>query len=142
MTPAEKLIVRLDKVKQPGAGRWLARCPAHEDKSPSLSIRETDDGTLLIKCWTGCGAADVVAAVGLELKDLFPENLDYRSPLRPGERWIPKDVLRCVASEALLVAIAANTVRQGKALQEADIDRVCLAENRLRAAAAEVGVYG
>lgn len=72
MTAAAKLLDRLQGVRQSGPGRWLAKCPAHEDRSPSLSVRELDDGTALIKCFGGCGAADVLAAVGLELKDLFP----------------------------------------------------------------------
>lgn len=142
MTPAEKLTSRLDKLRQTGPDRWIARCPAHEDRNPSLTIKETGDGTLLVKCWTGCSAADIVLAVGLELHDLFPENRDYRSPLRPGERWVPRDVLKCVVSEVLVVFMAANAVRQGIELTDEDLERVALAENRLRAAAAEVGCYG
>ena len=37
-----------------GAGRWKARCPAHNDRSPSLSIREGDDGRVLVLCRAGC----------------------------------------------------------------------------------------
>lgn len=59
--------------KRSGKG-WIARCPAHDDKHPSLSITEVDDGKVLINCHAGCHAADVVAAIGLELKDLFPES--------------------------------------------------------------------
>jgi len=77
---AEVLLSRLEQVKQTGKDRWLARCPAHPDKHPSLNIRETPDGKVLIKCFTGCGAADVVAAVGLELSDLFPPCFIYTSP--------------------------------------------------------------
>ena len=70
------LLDRLDKVKQTGSDRWAARCPGplhvHGDRRPSLSIRLTDDGKWLIKCFAGCGAADVVAAVGLEMADEMP----------------------------------------------------------------------
>lgn len=59
--------------KRSGKG-WIARCPAHDDKHPSLSIIEVDDGKVLINCHAGCHAADVVATIGLELKDLFPES--------------------------------------------------------------------
>ena len=68
----EKVLARLDKVKLNGAGKWLACCPAHDDKSPSLSIKETADGTVLLKCWAGCTAAEITGAIGLELRDLFP----------------------------------------------------------------------
>ena len=46
---AEQLVSRLDGVKQTGRDRWIARCPAHNDKSPSLAIREVDDRELLLR---------------------------------------------------------------------------------------------
>lgn len=58
-----------------GTGRYMACCPAHDDRSPSLSIKECDDGRLLIHCFAGCPAVDVLEAVGLSLSDLFPDDL-------------------------------------------------------------------
>jgi protein tyrosine phosphatase len=49
----------------------MACCPAHNDKNPSLSIKETKDGDVLLHCFAGCGVDDVVAALGLEMSDLF-----------------------------------------------------------------------
>lgn len=137
--PAHKLLDRLDGVKHTGEGRWLACCPGHGDRTPSLSIRETGDGTLLVHCFAGCRAADVVAAIGLSLSDLFPERPEDRAPLRRGERWMPRDVLACVAREALIVEVAAQTMKRGEALNDTDIQRLGTAEQRLRAAAREVG---
>lgn len=57
--------------RRTGAGRWQAKCPAHQDRSPSLSIREGEDGKTLIRCWAGCSTEDVVKAVGLRMADLF-----------------------------------------------------------------------
>lgn len=141
---ATALIDRLDKVKKTGPDRWIARCPSHDDNGPSLAIRETEDGTVLVKCFAGCGAADVVAAVGLELKDLFPETNreTFRKSLQPRERWIPRDVLHTVASEALVVVIAVQNLKAGKCLHHEDVARLETAASRLRAAAAEVGCYG
>jgi len=51
MTAAQRLLDRLDGVKRVADGRWMAKCPAHEDKRPSLSIRETDDGRVLLHCY-------------------------------------------------------------------------------------------
>jgi DNA primase len=48
------LLDRLEGVRACGPGRWVARCPAHEDRSPSLSIRKKDDGTTLLHCFSGC----------------------------------------------------------------------------------------
>lgn len=136
--PITRLLDRLDAVRETGAGRWIARCPSHDDKRPSLNIRETSDGTILLKCWTGCGAADVVAAVGLALHDLFPDRPDERPPLRKHERWAPLDVLRCLAHESLVVLIGAEAVARGEALSDMDRDRLAQAAGRLRAAVEEV----
>lgn len=139
-TPAERLLERLEAVKPSGPNRWTARCPAHTDRSPSLSIRETDDGTLLVKCWAGCGAAEVMQAVGLELRDLFPPKLPgERRPLRPGQRWVPRDALEAVAREALLVLIVAEDVHRGHSPARADLHRLAQAAGRIRAAAREAG---
>ena len=44
---------------------WSARCPAHDDKHPSLSIREGNDGRLLLKCHKGCDFADILKAANI-----------------------------------------------------------------------------
>jgi hypothetical protein len=77
---AAALLNRLDRPKQTGPDRWLAKCPAHEDRSPSLSVRELDDGRVLINCFAGCGAIDVLDSVGLTWSALFPERLPGRGP--------------------------------------------------------------
>lgn len=63
---------RCDPQRQ-GEG-WQARCPAHDDDRPSLSVHAGDDGRVLLKCHAGCGFADVLAALDLETRDLFPDN--------------------------------------------------------------------
>ena len=73
MTPAEKFIERLQVCRPSGKGKWIAQCPAHDDRSPSLSVKEAEDGRLLIHCHAGCGANDVIASLGLEFDDLYPE---------------------------------------------------------------------
>jgi hypothetical protein len=62
----------------PGGGRkvggqHLFRCPVHDDKKPSLAVRELDDGRLLVRCFAGCPTSDVLAALDLEFADLYPD---------------------------------------------------------------------
>ncbi len=57
---------------------WKARCPAHPDKNPSLAINEGDNGRLLIKCLSGCTAREVVNAMGLDLRALYPPQADTK----------------------------------------------------------------
>jgi hypothetical protein len=67
--PVENLVQRLH-ARRSGRG-WLAKCPAHDDREPSLSIDEGADGRALLKCHAGCQTNDVLAAIGLKPRDLF-----------------------------------------------------------------------
>ena len=64
---------RFEGVQQSGGG-WVARCPAHGDDNPSLSIARGEDGRWLLHCHAGCTAQAVVEAVGLKMSDLMPSN--------------------------------------------------------------------
>ena len=135
---ADKLLDRLQAVRATGPGRWLARCPAHEDRSPSLSIRELEDGTILIKDFGGCGASDVVSAVGLEIRDLFPERpVEHRR--RPSHSRIPAaDALIAIDHEAHVVAIIGADVHQHRELDQETWNRLALAVQRIGSARAAV----
>jgi hypothetical protein len=78
---AEKLLDRVEKYKELGDGRWVAVCPAHSDRSPSLHITEKADGVVLIHCKAGCGATEVLDALNLNYDDLYPET-HYRQESR------------------------------------------------------------
>lgn len=85
MTPTDRLLLRLESVKGKSP-KWMAKCPAHSDSGPSLSIKSLDDGRVLIHCFAGCSAPDVMAALGMSLSDLFPEALgEFMSPNRSDE---------------------------------------------------------
>jgi DNA primase len=88
---AATLLDRLDRVKQMGPGRWVARCPAHEDRTPSLHIRE-NESKLLVHCFAGCSAVSVMEAMGLSMRDLFEAPLGHH--LAPTKSRIPaRDLL-------------------------------------------------
>lgn len=73
MIAAEPTILdRLEDVRENARG-WMAVCPAHEDRSASLSIGLGDDGRILLNCFAGCSTTDVIAAAGVEWAALFPE---------------------------------------------------------------------
>lgn len=62
--------------------KFSARCPAHDDRQASLGVKEADDARVLLNCLAGCQPAEVVAALGLEMRDLFvpPTPGVYRAP--------------------------------------------------------------
>ncbi len=85
-TPTDRILSALaDRncdPKRNGKG-WSARCPAHEDRRPSLSIGEGDDGCCLLDCKAGCDTKDVVAAIGCTMADLFPESSTLSTSTEP-----------------------------------------------------------
>jgi len=140
MANADTLLSRLEKVRQTGAGRWQARCPAHDDKGPSLSVREMDDGRVLVHCFAGCDTSEVLAAVGLDIGDLFPSRGEVDR--LPGERrpFPAADVLRCIAFEALVVATAGAAICDGEPFGRKDREGLMLAVERIQEAARAAGV--
>lgn len=130
----DTLLSRLSSTKRTGAGRYLACCPAHLDKHPSLNIRELDDGRVLVKCFAGCSVKEVLDAVGLEFDALYPEKLIGHC-LHPERRpFSAKDVLEAVRFEVLVVSVAASTIAHGETLVEDDCERLMLASRRLQTA--------
>lgn len=133
---AETLLSRLDRVKRTGPGNWLACCPAHGDKRPSMTIRECEDGRVLLHCFAGCSVADVLGAVGLGFDELFPPRPlgDRVAPLR---RPFPAaDVLEAIFADALTVQqVAASVQRDGvvtphhRALLQSAVARVASARD-------------
>lgn len=128
---ADRLLSRLDGVRQTGPGRWIARCPAHADKRASLSIRELEDGRVLIHDFAGCSAHEMLAAVGLDMTDLFPEREIQHG--RPERRPFPaSDILRCLGFEGLVVAAAGAAMLAGEPVSGVDRERLVLAVARIR----------
>jgi len=128
---AAQLLDRLDRVKQTAPGRWLARCPAHEDRAPSLSIRELDDGRVLLNDFGGCSTADVLAALGLAMSDLFPQRLNGHSYAPSHTRIAPRDLLLIVSEEVTLVGIIAADILERRTISEADWKRLAQAAGRI-----------
>ncbi len=134
------LLSKLEKVKPTGKQRWFARCPAHDDKGPSLSIRETEDGRVLVHCFAGCSVYEIVQAVGLELSDLFPPRNDGRHN-RPERRPFPAtDALRAIGFEALVVCAAAAAMATGETLSAVDRERLLQAGERIQSALSGAGL--
>ena len=121
----ERLLSSLDKVERLPQGnhqaRYRACCPAHGDKNPSLSITLSNSDTILLKCWAGCSAEQVINAVGMEMTDLFPEQTKYHAPMerRP---FSADQAAKVIAMDAITVAMAAAKIRNKEELVQKDMD--------------------
>lgn len=127
----EALLSRLNGVRGRN-GSWSAKCPAHADRSPSLSVKELPDGRILMHCFGGCGTDDVLGALGLAMTDLFPERLG-ELPQRRGD-FSAMDALRALCFEGSVVALVASDMAEGRAVSEIDAQRVRQSVGRIATA--------
>lgn len=128
MSQLEPILSRLSKVKG-RHGSYTACCPAHEDKSPSLALKE-EDGKVILHCFAGCTPADVMGAIGMDMTDLFPPKApDYQ--LQRPVKFYASDLLRVLHLEARIVMVAAYDVSKGRRLPDADLKRLELAWERI-----------
>lgn len=111
MSDLSELISRLDGVRRITDSRYMAKCPAHSDGDPSLSIKQLPDSRILIKCFAGCGALEVLEAIGLDWGALMPDDGLYE-PVA--------DRLEREARHDMMVDYLLTVQREGGRLSEED----------------------
>lgn len=119
----------LDKLRSAGKDKWTACCPAHSDKTPSMSIKQNSDQSYLVFCF-GCGAngVDVFKAMGLDLDELmgYPDKTDYKRPVITRKQELD------LREDKLVVAIYDSVVKNGGVISLKDHSRHKLAVNRIK----------
>lgn len=133
---AAALLDRLDGVRSCGNGRWRAKCPVCESGRAVLAITETTDGTVLLHCFrTGCAAADIVGAAGVELDALFPPRVDGIHSARPVKRrFNAAQILGAVNLELLEVLIIVGAILRRGSVTPTERERLRLAVSRVSVA--------
>jgi hypothetical protein len=140
MSAALDFISRLDRVHESAPGRWRAMCPCHESKTRSLtmSVRETADGTVLIKCFAGCSALDIIKKVGMKPGDLFPKEyrapVTQRGPAKPNHWHAKQDAMKTIMRETQLVGLVAADIAEGKRVSTQDAERCAEAVAKIQSA--------
>ena len=140
----DKVLSRLPKYRKFGPGKWMAVCPAHDDRHPSLSIREAEDGKVLMHCWAGCSVEQIVSALNLSMADLFEDSAsDFRGdsggagPLRKAFDY--RDALTGVSQEATAVMLIASEIIHSGSIKPHHYDRLRKAESLISDALSVAG---
>jgi len=104
-SPIENFLSRLDKVKQVGRGEWVACCPAHDDKHPSMSISEKGD-TFVVHCHTcKAGGTEIMESVGLTVNDFY-EKIRLPTHIRAVKRkWSARQICELGSESMSMVAL-------------------------------------
>lgn len=122
----DDILSKLEKVKRYNDNSWVACCPAHDDKTPSLAIKIGDENRILMKCWASCGIDEIVTAMGMNLSDLmgdapsvYEDWPGHQSDHRRRNRMSPSVVLKAMASNMLLAGIiVCDVAKAGIATEE------------------------
>lgn len=130
----DAILSRLEKVRRTGNNQYIACCPAHDDRSPSLSIKDAGDGKILINCLAGCSTENVIGAIGLDWEDIMPPKQTEHVYKPQKQRIYATDALRAIQLEARIVTMAAFELRKNKPLAADDIARLELAMERINTA--------
>jgi len=141
-TPIDTLLHALESATGRSARRagkgWRSRCPSCGGKSEKVSIAEAENGAVLLHCFGGCKASEVVQAVGLALGDLFPERIAPTTPeeRRQARQWAQearwKAALEVLAVEVSVIFLAGRQLATWQPLSDEDDKRLALAVQRVR----------
>lgn len=132
----DALLPQLDSVRPRGNGRYSAICPAHADKSPSLSVSGGEKG-ILLKCWAGCTVDEICASLGIAPKGLF-----YDASLPRSQRPTPRPPKMNRISLAFQFEIGAFDLRlRAERILDAakNLDGAVLTDDDIKAAIGHVG---
>ena len=138
--PVDLLLSRLDSVRAYGKG-WRADCPIGHSSRGSLSVTADGNGCILLHCFNCHDTPGILAALGLELADLYPRRITHatapqeRRELRQRAKecqWAA--ALTILAAECVLVLIVASDVAAGRTPPADDLERLRLAVARIEAA--------
>lgn len=138
MSKLDNFVSRLKKLKRTGKDSWIACCPSHPDKSPSLAIREVETDKILVKCFAGCSIEEITGSIGLTLGDIMPDTApdSFRKPY--SVPFNPRDVLACLRTDAMLLSVFISDVTQGNEITPQDAANAFKASCRI-IAACEIG---
>ena len=131
----EALLSCLDGIRETEHGKYVARCPAHNDKSPSLAIKNCGDGRILLHCFAGCETDDVLCALGLTFSDVMPKPVGGDHSYRP-QRFDARQVLTTLDHESLVVAIIGADFLEHKEIDEPTWSRLAQGVQRINSARA------
>lgn len=131
MSAAARILDRADRPKQTRPGSYMFGCPCCKSRQGRpVSLRELDDGRVLLHAFCGCDTEAVLTTLGLSMMDLFDKPLGHH--FNPSHSRIPaRDLLTLIAHEATTVAVIASDLSTGRRADDATYQRLANACSRI-----------
>lgn len=117
------ILPQLNQARSTGSNKWMACCPAHEDKSPSFSLRLAEDGRILMHCFSGCSINEICDSLHVEPQWLFPIEGHFQPVRQPVN--IPLE-------DKFFIECCKAAIRKGKTLTTQDKQRYMQAIRKRR----------
>jgi hypothetical protein len=140
--PIDTVLARLNDPKPTGRDRWRSICPSCGGSNASaLSVGIGHDDAVLLRCFKGCDASQVIGAMSLEMADLFPRTVGPgcgRPPLKRRAMLSARQAIDLIEFECLLVWTAAFNLANGHSLTADDLSRLATAALRIQSVIDEV----
>lgn len=138
------LLNRLDGVKQTAPNKWLAKCPAHDDKHASFGIKLLDNGSILLNCFAGCDKELILGSIDLDFSDLFPprpKQIDHSKPAPKPPKFSAHELVKMAVFESTVICLAIEKLTTTGTISADDLIRVNTAMATLNEIRSEVN-YG
>lgn len=134
LVSVDSLLSRLAGVRRTAPGRYTSKCPAHKDRRASLSVRELDDGRVLVHCFAGCEVGAVLDACGLAFEDLYPPKaLGVHAAPQERRPFSARELLDALAFELTVAWVILGDCAAGKVFTSRDRKRALVARDRCAA---------
>jgi hypothetical protein len=112
MSKIDNLLNSLEGVRKGANGNYMCKCPAHEDRLASLTIKEADDGRILLNCFAGCGALEILNALGMNWDALYPDTKDTLKSVK--QRISPRAAAEQLSLESKIIFNYAKMINAGQ----------------------------
>ena len=120
----DNLLNGLEKVKRTANGKYMACCPAHKDKTASLTINDIGDGRILLNCFAGCDTYSILRSIGLDWQDVMPDSPIDHVLKRVKQLLYPSEALILLKFETQVVLAIAFEMRKNKMIDNETVERL------------------
>ena len=122
MIHIDDLLGRLDKVRKGQTGQWMACCPAHHDRTPSLKVTQRVDGKISLHCFAGCHINDICESIGIRVTDLYPNTNTHPDEVLP--EWKRQKLRKALFDAQLYVELARADHALGRNVTPSEAEKV------------------
>lgn len=128
------LLSRLEVVKKTGANSWICKCPAHQDRTASLHVKDDGNDKILLRCFAECDTYSILKAIGLDWQDVLPDSnvIHHGEPKK--QILYATEALALIRFETQIICLIAFDMKKTRIASDDALERLELAMQRINKA--------